>query len=346
MRSNLPRAGRALALMGLALAAGCAGIPRTNSTYSGTDQPTALSVAFVFGPVRGDGRDELQQLDQQPSTPANELRRAVILLETGSADRALQVVRGVLFGRNPPTPATESFGYMVRARVHDIKGDAKTARYDRERAVRLALDEELRQLALAGLPAAQDPRARPSGEATLADLPVLPRTAWAPNPTRPQRLERMAPVFRITVHHSALLASDSSQRAAAAAIARIQREHMDRPEWGDIGYHYLIDRAGRIWAGRSLAWQGAHAGDPEKNRGNIGICLLGNFVRGREGQEPTGPQTEALRGLIAALRTQYAIRSDQILTHQELKPTECPGERLQTFVDRLRREGGGIAAGQ
>jgi hypothetical protein len=144
---------------------------------------------------------------------------------------------------------------------------------------------------------------------------------------------------RITVHHTGRLSSKVAGAAAASEILGIQRHHQDRARWTDIAYHFLIDRAGRLWEGRPLSSQGAHAGSDAANRGNIGVCLLGNF----EVQRPTPEQTEALRRLLRQLEDLYRIDPESVFAHREVRAayglgfTECPGRHLQSLVDEVRR---------
>ena len=149
----------------------------------------------------------------------------------------------------------------------------------------------------------------------------------------------MSRIYRITVHHSANLARSPSLREAVRTIKHDQRYHMRTKLWGDIGYHYLIDTVGRIWQGRDVRWQGAHAGNHRLNKGNIGICVLGNFIGGRAGQSPTAAQVATLDALLRHLSRQHRIRLSNIYTHQEMPgiATACPGPRLQRVVERLRQ---------
>jgi tetratricopeptide (TPR) repeat protein len=180
----------------------------------------------------------------------------------------------------------------------------------------------------------------PPARAEAAGLDVLPRESWKARPMRPDH-DPMGRVSRITVHHSAIPETQRDFDSSSRSIRSIQTVHMGIAHgWADIGYHYLIDRAGRIWRGRPEYIQGAHAGNPEANRGNIGICLLGDY----SAQEPTLEQKSALRSLLLTLIGAHGISVDQLYTHQEMRqlyrlaPTECPGERLQAFVDSLRDE--------
>lgn len=164
---------------------------------------------------------------------------------------------------------------------------------------------------------------------------VLPRSIWARGNPVPSRMDSMTQIRYITVHHDGMepfLATD--QQSAAAHLELIRRLHR-RKGWGDIGYHFAVDRAGRVWEARPLCYQGAHVKD--HNRGNIGIVVLGNF----EEQSPSEAQLEALRRHIAALMRQYNVPPSHVQSHQEWGAhTACPGGRLQAYIDKTRRNGG------
>ena len=123
-----------------------------------------------------------------------------------------------------------------------------------------------------------------------------------------------------------------SRGAVADEIRLIQRTHQNDRQWADIGYHFVIDHGGHVWEGRPLEIQGAHAGNFELNRGNVGIVLLGNF----DEQELDDGQERALRTLLLYLMERYRIDPSAIHTHRELKTTACPGHHLQHAVDELR----------
>jgi hypothetical protein len=155
--------------------------------------------------------------------------------------------------------------------------------------------------------------------------------------------DRMTTPYRIAVHHTAEPISGTSLSATAAEVRNVQSTHMHRDDpMADIGYHYLIDRAGRVVEGRPMYAQGAHASG-DNNIGNIGICLLGNFAsqdnRGaayRTAQRPTAEQLQTLDRLLDELRAIYGIERSQVQGHRELKSTECPGEELSQWVKRYR----------
>lgn len=172
---------------------------------------------------------------------------------------------------------------------------------------------------------------------------VQPRSAWRASRPIASRLTRASGGYnKITVHHTADISGarfDGSLRDSTQTLRQVQSEHMDGRGYGDIGYHYLIDPAGRVFEGRSLSYQGAHAGGV-RNRQNIGICLLGNF----ETRRPTPQAISALTELLAELRRENRIERDQVFCHRELKSTLCPGAHLASWTTDYRRTGPSLSS--
>lgn len=168
---------------------------------------------------------------------------------------------------------------------------------------------------------------------------VLSRSAWGARSPNMNRITRANSPWRfITLHHSALEGAPSlgtSQQEAISALRTVQRSQMDGRGWGDIGYHFLIDPAGRIWQGRELHNQGAHAGgkDGRNNVGNVGVCLLGNFDEVR----PSSAALTSLDRLVDELCRRYTIPRSGIVGHTDWKATVCPGRFLLPHVRRLAR---------
>lgn len=180
-------------------------------------------------------------------------------------------------------------------------------------------------------PAEPTPMPAPSHE-TLAGG-VIPRSRWALGAPVPTLMNRMLPIRHITVHHdgmSPFYAADET--SSTARLEAIRRAHRDR-NWGDIGYHYAVDRGGRVYQCRPLSWQGAHVKD--HNEGNIGVVNLGNF----DLQSPSNAQMNALRSLLKSLQTQHRVRVANVHTHQEWAPTACPGRSMQQYMNMLRSNG-------
>lgn len=181
-------------------------------------------------------------------------------------------------------------------------------------------------------PQAEAPKA-PTMQAGMPST-VVPRSQWATAAGVPVLMNPMLPVQYITVHHDGMdpfYGNDA--RSAAARLEAIRRAHRDKG-WGDIGYHFAVDREGRVWEARSLTWQGAHVKD--RNEGNIGICTLGNFDR----QSPTPAQTSALSAHVAWLMQRYRVAPKRVLTHQEWPgaQTACPGMNLEHYMQAVWRK--------
>jgi len=144
----------------------------------------------------------------------------------------------------------------------------------------------------------------------------------------------MGAIHKITLHHEGWTpVYFTDARTTAERIDLVRSIHVDKRGWGDLGYHFVIDRAGRVWEGRDVRFQGAHVKD--NNEHNIGVMVLGNF----EQQRPSAPQLETMVRVVQTLTRQYRINPRGVFTHQELRPTACPGQALQPRIASLRAAG-------
>ena len=181
----------------------------------------------------------------------------------------------------------------------------------------------------------------PAATASIAGLSgVLARSNWARGGPVVSRAKVMVqPIRYVTIHHDGMPPFAATDlRAVAARIDLIRRAHLNRNGggvWADIGYHFVIDRAGRVWEARSLGLQGAHVKD--QNEGNIGVLCLGNF----EEQRPTEAQLRSLEKFTASLRKRFRVPGHRVLTHREWQSanTLCPGQHLQEQI-RVSRSAG------
>ena len=85
---------------------------------------------------------------------------------------------------------------------------------------------------------------------------------------------------------------------------------------------------GRVWEGRPITYQGAHAGNHELNRANVGVALLGNF----NVQALPGAQETALRQLLASLVARYHVPLSAIKGHCHMRATDCPGWAVKAVL--------------
>jgi N-acetyl-anhydromuramyl-L-alanine amidase AmpD len=153
-------------------------------------------------------------------------------------------------------------------------------------------------------------------------------------PIDTSNIDPMTRIYRLTVHHSG--EEGDVIEDPIEALRHFERIHKQAKGWACIGYHFVIARDGRVFEGRPLKYQGAHAvGD--NNIGNIGVCLIGDFDKG-----PVPPaQKAALIDVLDRLTKQYGIEKSQIFGHREFKATDCPGRYLMAIVEQYRGSGSG-----
>jgi hypothetical protein len=169
-------------------------------------------------------------------------------------------------------------------------------------------------------------------------IAIVSRAQWGARAPRLDKLDALKGDWsRITVHHSAETSTDpagGSFEDSAQTLRLIQKFHMEDPEhkWGDIGYHFLIDSAGRIFEGRELKWQGAHASG-DNNFQNVGVCLLGDLDR----RAPTPAALKSLETLLDDLRTKHKIPASRVYPHDHFKVTDCPGPYVKSWLAKYGR---------
>ncbi|MEE9404611.1 MAG: peptidoglycan recognition family protein [Algisphaera sp.] len=175
---------------------------------------------------------------------------------------------------------------------------------------------------------------KPTASATttaIAGVSVIRRANWTRHGLASRNVHAMSGIKRITLHHEGwrpVTFTDAS--STYDRIEQIRQIHTRDRGWSDIGYHYVIDRAGRVIEGRSATYQGAHV--KQNNPHNLGVLVLGNFDR----QQPSAKQLATLSRFTKALVTTYRVPTSKVRTHRELKPTECPGRYLQAAINKMR----------
>ena len=179
----------------------------------------------------------------------------------------------------------------------------------------------------------------PPGSVSPHELPAAAgpfhvRSAWSAAPPT----DAFVPdePFRITLHHTAG-PRPAAWEDAAIEMRLIQDFHQRGRGWKDIGYHFVIDGAGRVFEGRPQTVVGAHAGS--NNDGNIGISLMGNFEFESMFSSPeTELQLASLVRVARFLVARYGLSVDLFRGHRDYRPTTCPGRYLYPLLPRLRSE--------
>ncbi|KAB1930682.1 N-acetylmuramoyl-L-alanine amidase [Micromonospora sp. ALFpr18c] len=180
------------------------------------------------------------------------------------------------------------------------------------------------------------------------------------------------PVQTLTVHHSGVY-EHNEDPDPAATVRAIYYDQCILQEFGDIGYHLLIDEAGRIYEGRysdpgGLPVYGPSAGTDGRplmvnaahvggyNAGNIGICLLGRFTSRQPsaaahrslvfvlaglaatGRLAPGAKTNYVNPISGASGTVNVISGHRDWATIGAGPTECPGDAFHPYLGALRQE--------
>ena len=189
---------------------------------------------------------------------------------------------------------------------------------------------------------------------------IVSRKEWGASENIRMNDRYFAPIRKLIVHHSA---SPNKPSNPVEVVRSIERFHIRKRGFSDIGYNYLIDHKGVIYEGRAArnyasgethgaedtnGWGvvGAHA--KAFNAGAIGVCLLGDF-------EKSEPSDAAIASLIAVFSWKasrhrinprgtedylgiYGRRSTSpnIGGHRDVGYTLCPGAQLNKLLPTIR----------
>ncbi|MFB7620675.1 N-acetylmuramoyl-L-alanine amidase [Kitasatospora sp. NPDC056181] len=204
-----------------------------------------------------------------------------------------------------------------------------------------------------------------SAPASFAGVEYLSRAAWGADESKrfkngvENSPAKYYPLQTLTVHHTDTPNADPDP---AATVRAIYEYHAITNDWGDIGYHFLIDEAGRIYEGRWSGDDGVPAHDAAGNvvtafhtagfnSGNLGIALLGTL----SSQDPTPQARRSLTCLLALLTRTHHLDPqahvtfvnpvngvtkpvDMISGHRDWLATDCPGGTMYAGLPALRAD--------
>lgn len=199
-----------------------------------------------------------------------------------------------------------------------------------------------------------------------AELEIVPRSVWDPDGTC--RPSKPAPrvtgdVHRAIVHHT-VRPRRHPRRAGPAVVRRLCRSHVHDRGFRDIGYHFLIDRYGRVYEGRAGGTRrplvGAHA--EGHNDATFGVALIGNYqlddvpdaamdalhrllawklgLHGVEPREVAAAERRDPRpslGPVDARGPGHRRPRPTIVGHRDTGRTLCPGGHLYAALDGVGR---------
>lgn len=187
--------------------------------------------------------------------------------------------------------------------------------------------------AVARLPEAKP---APTTEPTPGRISTFSRRSWGAGTVIQGRTLPLGIPKKITIHHTADQAEMLSLagRDTRQYLKRLQNHYQKNRKYADLPYHFIISMDGKIWEGRSIRYQGAHAGNNILNKGNIGIALVGDFDR----QVPSRSQGHSLKALIASLCSRFHLDAGDVFGHGDLKSTDCPGKHLRRMLPQFTQQ--------
>lgn len=161
---------------------------------------------------------------------------------------------------------------------------------------------------------------------------VHERAEWGAN--APREAYTAHTPKRMTLHHTATRQT-ASLAESLREVSFIQDFHQNGRGWNDIGYHYLVDSLGNVFAGRPESVVGAHV--KNNNTGNLGISMLGNHHPPKN-DPVTAATLEAVVTLGRSFILDYQMTAESLQGHRDFGGgTDCPGDLGYAHLPELRR---------
>ena len=149
--------------------------------------------------------------------------------------------------------------------------------------------------------------------------------------TRKWKRRKWNDILEIIVHHSAVPSKIREGWQEIRSIAKYHSSpgnHISKRGCPGICYHWVIDRDGIIYKTsdhENITWHCSR-----HNYKSLGICLLGNFVKGV--QTPTPKQLQSLEKLLSYLLSTLKLNVQSVFCHRDFKNTICPGDLIYYYV--------------
>lgn len=160
------------------------------------------------------------------------------------------------------------------------------------------------------------------------DHKVTRRADWGTMKPDLSKLDMDGCYNTVVVHHT----GDGNTQS----LAEIERKHMTENGWNNVGYHYIVDRAGKIHEGTPLGYKGTHV--KAANTGKIGIVLIGDYDHQRwdfSDDDLPAVQFDAAVNLIKSLKTFTGTQA--LGGHRDFVPgADCPGDLLYGKLGDIR----------
>ncbi|MEA3019044.1 MAG: hypothetical protein QOI47_568 [Actinomycetota bacterium] len=200
---------------------------------------------------------------------------------------------------------------------------------------------------------------RPIASQSVPAPPIVTRAQWGADESLGNHTRSFADITKVLVHHTAIDETDPVKQ-----IQGIQRFHTQTQGWDDIGYNFLIDRAGTVYEGRwarDYVGGETHTGEDVTGRGVVGAhalgCNTGSVGIALLGTYSTATITDAtMRSLAATVAWKVGSRNidpygsdpftnqddgsrmvfPNIAGHRDVNSTGCPGDGMYVRLNELR----------
>lgn len=206
---------------------------------------------------------------------------------------------------------------------------------------------------------------QPAAGAPRAERPaVTSRSAWGAD----ESLVKDPPTYTtdtkaMFVHHTAGT-NDYTCAQSASIVRGVFLYHVQSNGWNDIGYHFLVDKCGRVFEGRAGGMDkpvlGAHTygfntatssvsvlGDYSKTTANTAVresvAKVAAWKLGLYGIDPTGTVVLTAGADNGKYKAGQKATLHRISGHRDGYPTECPGRHLYSDLPGIRTLAGKAA---
>lgn len=167
---------------------------------------------------------------------------------------------------------------------------------------------------------APQPRATPSKDCPV----IISRAAWGARETHCSKMDLPAK-YVIIIHTAGAPCNTSAD--CRLRVRDTQAYHMDRLDFCDIGYHFLVGQDGGVYEGVGWRFQGSHTFG--YNDIGLGVAFMGDFSE----KPPNAAALGAAQALIqCGLDEGYLAPSYLLVGHSDVSNILSPGKALYNII--------------
>lgn len=146
------------------------------------------------------------------------------------------------------------------------------------------------------------------------------------------RMKRNSKPNKITIHYTGTDLSKIKRRPIKDTLRGLYNYSVNSKNWGDIPYHYYIDRNGTSAETRDPKYQ-ADTNTNYNPNGHITIV-----VQGGPSDKLNNKQKQKLFKMIQGLQNKYNIQTSDVGVHKNHASTQCPGDHIAGLIEEYKRK--------